>query len=292
LSSESQIDKDIELQILGYLQKKQTATNTAIAKEFSLNEKDVNKILNRMRQAGLVQFQQELHLTRGDLIMAKISGKGTTTLLSPKTEPIRQLDSGYDFGRISEAFEFASAAHKEGFRKGKMVPYIVHPLDVFSILLKNGATEDLAIAGLLHDVLEDTSRTRDEVRKNFGDAVGNLVEGASESEKLTKGVSNDEKKKTWKLRKTERIEKVKNSGRDLRLLICADKLSNIRDLLEDLHSDGENIWTKFNSSKDEQSWYYHEMASAMATPSGNESDISKTIMYGELQRCIHEVFGS
>lgn len=281
-----------ERSILEFLQKKQNATNTSIAKEFSMEEKRVNELLNMMRQSGLVQFQQELHLTRGDLIMAKITVKGTTALLEMKDKRKPEAQDAYDFQKISKAFQFASMAHEHEFRKGTTVPYIVHPLDVFSILLKNGAGEDLAIAGLLHDVLEDTSRTKEEIRKDFGANVSSLVEGASEREDLTKGVSNEEKKKTWKLRKSEKIQKVRTSGRDLRLLICADKLANIRDLIEDLRSDGESTWKKFNASKDEESWYYHEMVSSMIDPKGGEADISETSAYKELSKCIHEVFGS
>ena len=102
---------------------------------------------------------------------------------------------GYDFMRIARAVQFAMEAHKEEFRKGTKIPYIVHPLDVLSILLKNGAGEDLAIAGLLHDITEDTDYTLQDIRTRFGDAVAILVEGASEPEELTKGVSNEEKEK-------------------------------------------------------------------------------------------------
>jgi (p)ppGpp synthase/HD superfamily hydrolase len=288
-------DQDYSQRILEFLQKKQSATNTAIAKEFSLEEKRVNEILDSLRREGCVQFQQELHLTRGELIMAKITGKGTTALLALKEEekpPPDKPTTAYDFERIVKAIEFATGAHRAQFRKGTTIPYIVHPLDVLSILLKSGAGEDLVIAGVLHDVLEDTPRSKDEIRKDFGNVVGSLVEGASESEALTKGVSNEEKKKTWKLRKSERITKVRTAGRELRLLICADKLANIRDLLEDQRSLGEGVWAKFNASKVEQSWYYHEIAAAMILPKGGVSDLSDAPAYRELQSCIRQVFGS
>ncbi len=291
MNSDSQNEN--ERRILEFLQKKESATNTSIAKEFSLAEKEVNEILHELRRDGYVQFQQELHVTRGELIMARITGKGTTALEATKVPASKSNPmAGYDYNRISRAIEFAAGAHKDEFRKGSTIPYIVHPLDVLSILLKNGASEDLAIAGVLHDVLEDTPRTRKEIRRNFGNAVGSLVEAASESEELTKGVSNEEKKKTWKLRKSQKIEKVRTSGRDVRLLICADKLANIRDLFEDWHSSGEDVWAKFNASKEQQAWYYHEIASAMITPPGGTSDISKMSAYRELERCIREVFGS
>jgi (p)ppGpp synthase/HD superfamily hydrolase len=282
-------DKENERRILEFIQKKQTATNTLIAKEFSLQEKQVNEISHHLREDGSILFQQELHLSRGDLIMAKITTLGTTSML--ETKPMTKTGQ-YNFERMSKAIEFASLAHAGEFRKGTTIPYIVHPLDVFSILLKNGSSEDLAIAGVLHDVLEDTTRTRKDIKKNFGDAVCSLVVGASENEELTKGISNEEKKKSWKLRKTQKIDTVRNSGRDLRLLICADKLANIRDLIEDQDRNGDAVWSKFNASKDQESWYYNEMASAMVAPGKENSDISDTPVYHQLRRCIGEVFGS
>lgn len=281
--------EDVERTILEILEKKQTATNTLLAKELAMNEVEINKILNSLRQNGLVQFQQELHLTRGELIMAKLTSRGSGALLLMKTEQSKPKDVGYDFERISRAIEFAGKAHRDETRKGTTVPYIVHPLDVLSILLKNGASEDLAIAGVLHDVLEDTSTTRKELRKKFGDAVGLLVEGASEDEKLTKGVSNEEKKKTWKLRKTQKIESVRKAGYDLRLLICADKLANIRDLSEDIRISGEGIWSKFNALKEDEAWYYREIAAALTSLG---SSISETRAYRELSSCIGQVFDS
>jgi len=285
-----------ERRILEFLRQKQEATNISMTKELSLSDKIVNEILHVLRQSGYVQFIQDFHLTRGELIMAKITGKGITALQTMTTSITieKPIGEGYDFDRISRAIAFAADAHKAEFRKESTIPYIVHPLDVFSILLKYGAGEDLAIAGVLHDVLEDTSKSRDEIRQDFGDKVCSLVVGASEEEKLTKGVSNEEKKKTWKLRKQQKIDKVRGSDRDLRLLICADKLANIRDVLTDYLVSGDALWSKFNASKDQESWYYHEMALALISPNnlGPSASIADTSMYRELENCIRQVFGS
>ena len=77
--------------------------------------------------------------------------------------------------------------------------------------MKSGAGEDFAIAGVLHDVTEDTEYTLQDIKAKFGDVVAVLVDGASEPEEVTKGVSREEKKKTWKLRKSQKIEKMKES---------------------------------------------------------------------------------
>src|SRR5271169_5359036 len=196
-----------ERRVLEFLKKKQEATNTALTKELSLSEKDVNEILHVLRQSGYVQFIQDFHLLRGELIMARITNRGLMFVESLTAPSTKSANAGYDFVRISRAIAFAADAYRSEFRKGSTIPYIVHPLDVLSILLKNGADEDLAIAGVLHDVLEDTPRTRNEIKRNFGEKVLLLVIDASEDEKLTKGVSNEEKKKTWKARKEHKIEK-------------------------------------------------------------------------------------
>ena len=285
-----------ERRVLEFLKQKQEATNISITKELSLSDKIVNEILHVLRQSGYVQFIQNFHLTRGELIMAKITSRGITALqtMAAPSSGEKSKTAGYDFDRISKAIAFAADAHKAEFRKASTVPYIVHPLDVLSILLKNGADEDLAIAGVLHDVLEDTPRSRDEIRQNFGDKVRSLVEDASEEEKLTKGVPNEEKKKTWKLRKQQKIDKVRESSRVLRLLICADKLANIRDMMTDYRISGDELWNKFNASKDQESWYYHEMASALISTNNRDpsASIADTIMYRELDNCIRQVFGS
>ena len=226
-----------------------------------------------MREEGLVQFQQELRLARGELIMRKISGKGTTSLQSVKTEAAQpNAHKLYYFDLLSSAIRFASYAHQDEFRKGTTIPYIVHPLDVVSILMKNGASEDLVIAGVLHDVLEDTPHSRKEIRKSFGDSIGTLVEGASESEALTKGLSNDEKKKTWKLRKTERIEKSKllagaallfaltnwrTSGILWQICICKEKVCGRNSILPKKSRHGPT-----------------GKCPAMASPKGADADIS------------------
>ena len=172
-----------ERRVLEFLKDKQTSTNAGIAKELSIDEKVVNEVLHVLRQDGFILFKQDFHLTRGELMVVKITNKGVTALEEKQADAADpDKGAGYDFARISSAIQFAMEAHKEEFRKGTTIPYIVHPLDVLSILLKNGAGEDLAIAGVLHDVTEDTDYTLQDIQSRFGDKVAILVEGASEPE--------------------------------------------------------------------------------------------------------------
>jgi len=97
---------------------------------------------------------------------------------------------------IFKAIEFAAKAHAGQYRKGTRVPYLVHPLNVAKILIDSGCSDVVAVAGILHDTVEDTPITLDEIRKHFGQAVAELVAGASEPDKSD----------TWENRKKHTIE--------------------------------------------------------------------------------------
>lgn len=155
--------------------------------------------------------------------------------------------------KIVEAFGFAFKAHFGMLRKDSDVPYIVHPIDVASILMKNGASEEVVAAGLLHDVIEDTGVTKDQISKQFGEDVAELVYWATEPEQPR---DDPDKKKTWKPRKAVTIEKIKKADREMKILSCADKLFNIRDTIEDHNRCGDACWEKFNASREDIAWYY------------------------------------
>jgi len=193
------------------------------------------------------------------------------------------MESLQDNDRIVEAFEFAYAAHKGACRKSSTIPYIVHPLDVASTLMKNNAPEDVVIAGLLHDVVEDTKFTLSDIRDRFGDEVATLVEGASEPEELVIA----DKVKNWRERKVHTIEFIRGAGHDMKLLTCADKLANIRDIIRDYDRLGEDVWDIFNAPKDSQAWYYNSMLEAFAVGDGSIGD---TAAFLEYRKCVGEVF--
>ncbi len=78
---------------------------------------------------------------------------------------------------IFQAVEFASTAHSGHFRKGTNVPYIIHPLGVAKILIEHGCSEEIVVAGILHDTVEDTAITLEDIRRSFGERVDHLVQG-------------------------------------------------------------------------------------------------------------------
>lgn len=190
--------------------------------------------------------------------------------------------------QVIKAFNFSFEAHMGKFRKGSEIPYIVHPMDVASVLMKNGASEALVVAGLLHDVVEDAGVKLEEIKKLFGKEVADLVNGASESEEY-RDVSPEERRRSWKDRKSSTISKIGGSDTNLKLLSCADKLSNIRDMINDYDVMGESLWDKLNADFKQQAWYYRSMLEAYTKPPNSIGNLS---IYKQLEESVHLLFGS
>lgn len=154
--------------------------------------------------------------------------------------------------RLNTAIEFATKKHSGQFRKATAIPYILHPLEVLQILYSMRADTNLMIAGVLHDTVEDTDTTLEEIRELFGDDVATLV--ASNSE---------DKSKTWDERKQHTIDELAKANERVKMLIMADKLSNIRSIAYDYEVMGDALWTRFNAPKEKQAWYYDGILDAL-----------------------------
>lgn len=150
--------------------------------------------------------------------------------------------------RIHEAIIFATRAHHGQLRKGTDLDYICHPLEVLQILTAMGAEPDTLIAGILHDVVEDTSEKLTKIRELFGESVANLVEGHTE-----------DKADNWEARKSSLIRKLDGGSIELKELVLADKISNLRSIASDIDHN-EKVWEKFTVSKEKEQWYYEKMA--------------------------------
>lgn len=150
---------------------------------------------------------------------------------------------------IFRAIEFAAAAHAGQYRKGTPVPYIVHPLNAARMLLMAGCEEHVAAAAVLHDVIEDTHVSFDDVKQHFGERVAQLVANASEPDRLA----------TWEERKQHTIEFLDGADEETLLVAVADKLDNIRSIREDLALRGDVAWTRFKRGRAEQMWYYQSL---------------------------------
>lgn len=173
--------------------------------------------------------------------------------------------------RVNRAFLFALKVHGGQTRKdGK--PYITHPFSVAMELAKNGANDELICAGLLHDTIEDGGVTPEELKREFGEEVLRLVLFDTENKKLS-----------WKERKDATLLALENCDRKCAMLVCADKLSNIRDLAEGLKDEGELVWNKFKYGRDRQEWLFREYVEVL-------SRLSDLKMYDELKQAVETVF--
>jgi len=155
--------------------------------------------------------------------------------------------------RFFRAFQFAAEKHKGQTRKASSIPYIAHLMGVASIVLEAGGDEDLAIAALLHDVVEDCGGVPmlNQVRRKFGKRVADIVDGCTDAYV--------EPKPEWRKRKEDYIERLKSESPDTRLVSAADKLNNIRSIISDYRAVGESVWSRFNGKREGTLWYYRTL---------------------------------
>jgi (p)ppGpp synthase/HD superfamily hydrolase len=156
--------------------------------------------------------------------------------------------------RLQGAFRYAADKHAGQMRKQTPVPYLSHLMAVTALVLEGGGDEDLAIAALLHDVVEDCGgmpRLR-EVRKMFGARVAKIVEGCTDSF--------SDPKLPWIIRKNEYLQRLKHEDAETRLVSASDKLHNVRTVIADYRQEGETIWKRFSGAREGTLWYYRALS--------------------------------
>ena len=158
-------------------------------------------------------------------------------------------------GRFTEAVRWASHLHADQARKGTRIAYISHLLAVSSLVLEDGGTEEEAIAGVLHDAIEDCHVAEAEIRARFGAPVAEIVVACSED----RDAARDQDWEARKRRYLEHLEDPELPAEALRVS-AADKLHNARSILSDLREHGPSMWERFNAPADAQRWYYSEVA--------------------------------
>jgi (p)ppGpp synthase/HD superfamily hydrolase len=166
---------------------------------------------------------------------------------------------------LYDAIEFAARAHHRQVRKGTEIPYLAHPLAVAGILIRSGCSEPLVIAGILHDTIEDTPVTIEEIRSRFGREVANLIMALSEPDK----------KASWEDRKEHTINYLaKQASEEVLLVSLADKLDNIRAIREGLETNGDRFWERFNRPREKQKWYYAHLEAVFSARVTREPGMS------------------
>ena len=176
---------------------------------------------------------------------------------------------------IDYAIYFATKAHTGQKRKTEQdVDMIFHPFTVGMILQRAGAKTECVIAGILHDVVEDTKYTLEDIKEQFGTQIANIVDEVSENKSLP-----------WKERKIETINKIKTASMDGKLVECADKISNLESLYNLYQEEGEEVWKSFNKPKEEQKWYYTNMFQAILMNTTEEN-----MLFDRYKRILNKVF--
>ncbi len=166
--------------------------------------------------------------------------------------------------RFDRALLYATHVHGGQLRKGTSIPYVAHLLAVAATVLEYGGDEDLAIAALLHDSVEDQGgRARlSDIRNRFGARVARVVEACSDS-LIDTGAG--ERKPPWEERKKAYIAHLGAADRDVLQVSLADKVHNARAILRDRRNPevGEKIWSRFSQPKARTLWYYRALAKAL-----------------------------
>lgn len=207
--------------------------------------------------------------------------------LSPKLTPTFSLMSD----KFSQALLVASSLHASQARKGGEVPYIAHLLAVCALVLEAGGEEDLAIAALLHDAVEDQGgeSTLLIIRQRFGDRVADVVNGCTDTDETPKP--------PWKQRKQDYLDHLRSAPDDVRLVSAADKVHNARSILFDYRTlegvngekgKGHEVWQRFHADARAQLWYYRELVAALQV--GESQGPTKVRpLFDELHRLVSEM---
>ncbi len=180
---------------------------------------------------------------------------------------------------LDRALVFAVRAHAGTERRGKGFPYIVHPLEAVEIVATMTSDQELLAAAALHDTVEDTDVTIEQIRTEFGERVASFVAAESdEPHQRRDSVEN------WRARKQAAIDRIACASRDAKMVALGDKLSNMRAIARDYAEQGDRLWDLFHAKdpKDHE-WHYRGLADAL-------SELRDTFAYKEFEELIEQVF--
>jgi guanosine-3',5'-bis(diphosphate) 3'-pyrophosphohydrolase len=152
--------------------------------------------------------------------------------------------------RMEEAMRFAATTHDGQTRRGSRVPYFEHVVAVAFILDRVGFAEDVVVAGLLHDVVEDTATSFEDVAARFGESVATLVRYCSEIKTDAEGI-----KRPWIDRKRDHLAALSAAPTEARGIMLADKLHNLISIELDLR-ENRPVWSQFHAERERVLWYY------------------------------------
>lgn len=180
---------------------------------------------------------------------------------------------------LDRAIVFAVKAHANTERRGKGYPYIVHPLEAVEIVATMTADQELLAAAALHDTVEDTDVTVEQLRVEFGERIASLV--ADESDVMPEGMTKED---SWHQRKQAAIDRLSKASHDAKMVALGDKLSNMRAIARDYDEIGDALWNRFHTNDPkEHEWHYRGLADSLR-------ELEDTVAYKEFESLINKVF--
>lgn len=189
------------------------------------------------------------------------------------------MNKYFDTTDFDKAVIFATKAHGNTERRGKGFPYIIHPMEACEIVASITNDKELLIASLLHDCIEDTDVTYEDIKSEFGEKVANLVN--AESDVMIEGKSESE---SWHERKQAAIDRIKKSSYEAKIVAMGDKLSNMRAIYRDYMEIGDELWNRFHVTDiKEHEWHYRGLLASL-------SDLKDTFAYKEFEELLNKVF--
>ena len=184
-----------------------------------------------------------------------------------------------DTSLFDRAAIFAVKAHAGTERRGKGFPYIIHPMEAAGIVATMTSDQELLAAAVLHDVVEDTDVTVEELRSEFGPRIAGLV--VSESDVFEEGVSEED---SWRSRKQAAIDRLAGASHDAKIVALGDKLSNMRAIARDYAVMGDAFWNIFHAKDPaDHEWHYRGLADSLR-------DLSDTFAFKEFESLINQVW--
>lgn len=179
--------------------------------------------------------------------------------------------------RLADAAAFAFAAHADQVRKGTTIPYLSHLMSVAALVLEHGGTEDQAIAGLLHDAIEDVGAEQEAlIAERFGPRVARIVRSCTDADVHPKP--------PWRARKEAYVAHLEHAGPDTLIVSCADKLHNARAIVADLRTHGIGVFDRFRGGLSGTMWYYTTLSEVFSRRLATSLSRELSLVVGEMVR--------
>lgn len=186
-----------------------------------------------------------------------------------------------DTSLLDRAIIFAVNAHAGAERRGKGFPYIVHPMEAMEIVATMTSDQELLAAAVLHDTVEDTDVTLEQLAEVFGERIASIV--AWESDTYQDGVSEED---SWHSRKRDAIKRLSDAPLEAKIVALGDKLSNMRAIARDYAVQGDSLWNLFHTKdRNDHEWHYRGLEDSLR-------ELKDTYAFKEFEQLIDQVFGN